>query len=56
MPDEGSRALMNKTIAFFEKMGKARILDDYSKKVWYREFVEFIGKEQIFAKLLTPRE
>jgi len=56
MPDEGSRALMNKTIAFFEKMGKARILDDYSKKVWYREFVEFIGKEQIFAKLLTPKE
>ncbi|MDH4269504.1 MAG: acyl-CoA dehydrogenase, partial [Dehalococcoidia bacterium] len=51
--DERSRAIMNKTIAFFEKMGKTRILDDYNKKVWYREFVEFIGKEQIFAKLLT---
>jgi acyl-CoA dehydrogenase len=56
MADEGSRAIMNNTIAFFEKMGKARILDDYTKKVWYREFVEFIGKEQIFAKLLTPKE
>lgn len=56
MADEGSRAIMNNTIAFFEKMGKARILDDYSKKVWYREFVEFIGREQIFAKLLTPKE
>jgi len=56
MADEGSRAIMNKTIAFFEKMGKARILDDYTKKVWYREFVEFIGKEQIFAKLLTPKQ
>ncbi|HJX68602.1 MAG TPA: acyl-CoA dehydrogenase family protein [Dehalococcoidia bacterium] len=56
MADEGSRAIMNKTIAFFEKMGKARILDDYSKKVWYSEFVEFIGKEQIFARLLTPKE
>jgi len=56
MADEGSRAVMNKTIAFFEKMGKARILDDYTKKVWYREFVEFIGKERIFAKLLTPKE
>jgi acyl-CoA dehydrogenase len=54
--DEGSRAIMNKTIAFFEKMGKTRILDDYNKKVWYSEFVEFIGKEQIFAKLLTPKE
>jgi acyl-CoA dehydrogenase len=56
MVDEGSRAIMNKTIAFFEKMGKARILDDYNRKVWYREFVDFIGKEQIFAKLLTPKE
>jgi acyl-CoA dehydrogenase len=56
MTDEGSRAIMNKTIAFFEKMGKARILDDYTKKVWYREFVEFIGKEQIFARLLTPKQ
>jgi acyl-CoA dehydrogenase len=56
MADEGSRAIVNNTIAFFEKMGKARILDDYDKKVWYSEFVEFIGKEQIFAKLLTPKE
>jgi acyl-CoA dehydrogenase len=56
MADEGSRAIMNNTIAFFEKMGKAKVLDDYSKKVWYSEFVEFIGKKQIFAKLLTPKE
>ncbi|MGA2671298.1 MAG: acyl-CoA dehydrogenase family protein [Dehalococcoidia bacterium] len=56
MADEGSRAIMNNTIAFFEKMGKARVLDDYDKKVWYSEFVKFIGKEQIFAKLLTPKE
>jgi acyl-CoA dehydrogenase len=56
MADKGSRAIMNKTIAFFEKMGKARILDDYNKKIWYSEFVEFIGREQIFAKLLTPKE
>ncbi|MFO8162967.1 MAG: acyl-CoA dehydrogenase family protein [Desulfatiglandales bacterium] len=47
---------MDKTIAFFEKMGKERLLDDYNKKVWYKEFVDFIGKEQIFAKLLTPKE
>ncbi|MBE0431785.1 MAG: acyl-CoA dehydrogenase [Dehalococcoidia bacterium] len=56
MADEGSRTIMDKTIAFFEKMGKARILDDYNKKVWYREFVDFIGREQIFAKLLTPKD
>ena len=54
MADPGSRAIMEKTISFFEKMGKKRLLDDYTKKVWYSEFVEFIGKERIFSKLLTP--
>jgi len=47
---------MQKTIDFFENMGKTRLLDDYNKKVWYKEFVDFIGREQIFAKLLTPKE
>ena len=56
MSDKGSKAIMDKTIAFFEKMGKTRITEDYNKKVWYREFVDFIGKEQIFAKLLTPSQ
>jgi acyl-CoA dehydrogenase len=56
MADEGSRAIMEKTIDFFENMGKAQLLDDYNKKIWYKEFVDFIGKEQIFAKLLTPKE
>jgi len=56
MADKGSKAIMDKTIAFFEKMGKTRLLDDYNKKVWYREFVDFIGKEQIFSKLLTPKQ
>jgi len=56
MADEGSLAVMEKTIDFFENMGKVRLLEDFNKKVWYKEFVYFIGKEQIFAKLLTPKE
>ncbi|MGC9325900.1 MAG: acyl-CoA dehydrogenase family protein [Desulfomonilia bacterium] len=56
MADEGSKAIMEKTVAFFENMGKERLLDDYNKKVWYREFIDFLGREQIFAKLLTPKE
>ncbi len=56
MSDKGSRAIMDKTIAFFEKMGKTRITEDFNKKVWYKEFVDFIGREQIFAKLLTPSQ
>lgn len=56
MADEGSRAIMDKTIAFFEDFGKTRLTEDFNKKTWYREFVDFIGKEQIFAKLLTPSQ
>jgi len=57
MADEGSQAILDKTVAFFETtMGKAKLLDDFNKKVWYREFVDFLGREQIFAKLLTPKQ
>ena len=54
--DAGSRAIMDKTIAFFENMGKTRLTEDFNRKVWYRGFIDFIAREQIFAKLLTPRE
>ncbi len=54
MADKGSQAILDKTIAFFEKMGKTKLTEDFNKKVWYREFVDFIAREQIFAKLLTP--
>ncbi len=53
--DAGSRAIMEKTVAFFEAMGKARLTEDFNRKVWYRGFVDFIGAERIFCKLLTPR-
>ena len=56
MADEGSRSIMNKTIHFFETMGKTKLTEDFNKKVWYREFIDFLGQEQIFAKLLTPKE
>ena len=56
MADAGSRAIMDKTIAFFEKMGKTRLTEDFNQRVWYREFLDFLKKEQVFAKLLTPKE
>src|SRR4030042_4427810 len=55
MIDENSRTIMTKTIQFFETMGKARLLEDFNKKAWYQEFVDFIKKERIFSKLLTPK-
>ncbi len=57
MSDEGSKAIMEKTIEFFEtRMGKTRLTEDYWSRIWYREFIDFIKKEQIFYKLLTPKK
>jgi acyl-CoA dehydrogenase len=56
MQDQGSRDIMDKTIAFFEGMGKTRLTEDYWKHIWYKDFIEFLKKERIFSKLLTPKE
>ncbi len=52
--DEVSRQIMQKTLAFFENKGKAKLKEDDHARVWYEEFLDFIGKEKIFATLLTP--
>ena len=54
--DQESREIMKKTINFFEKKGKIKLKEDYHGKVWYGDFLEFVKKERIFARLLTPRE
>jgi acyl-CoA dehydrogenase len=53
-PDETSRQMMLKTIAFFEEKGKQKIKADDHKRVWYADFLEFQKKEKLFATLLTP--
>ena len=53
-PDEASRQMMLKTIAFFEEKGKRRVKEDDQKRIWYADFIEFQKKEGLFANLLTP--
>jgi len=53
-PDDESREIMQQTIAFFEKRGKARLKADDRERVWYADFLAFIKENQIFARLLTP--
>lgn len=53
-PDEASRLIMRKTIAFFEEKGLGRVKDDDHAAVWYDDFLDFQRKEGIFATLLTP--
>ncbi len=53
-PDDASREIMRKTIAWFEKRGKYQIKADDHARAWYGDFLEFIKDEKIFATLLTP--
>ncbi len=53
-PDERSREIIQKTIAFFEAKGKAAIKRDYHARTWYADFLEFVRKERVFATLCTP--
>ena len=54
-PDKESRNIMLKTIQFFENKGKIRLKNDDHDRVWYQDFLDFVKKEEIFAKLLTPK-
>jgi acyl-CoA dehydrogenase len=54
--DERSRAIMLKTIEFFEKRGKKRLKADDHARAWYAEFLEFVKCEELFFSLLTPTE
>ena len=53
-PDKASKEIMEKTIEFFETKGLGSIKKDDQERIWYKEFLDFLAKEQIFAKLLTP--
>jgi acyl-CoA dehydrogenase len=52
--DNRSRDIMLKTIDFFENKGLKSIKDDDHKRVWYREYLDFIKENKVFATLLTP--
>ncbi|BCZ21327.1 acyl-CoA dehydrogenase [Mycobacterium senriense] len=53
-PDRRSGEIMAATVDFFESRGKARLKTDDHERVWYSEFLDHIGRERIFASLLTP--
>lgn len=55
-PDRRSADIMAATVDFFETRGKARLKSDDHERVWYSEFLDHIGRERIFASLLTPKE
>lgn len=52
--DEKTKEMMVKTIEFFENKGKRKLKKDDHERVWYADFLDFVKKEKIFARLLTP--
>ncbi len=52
--DQEFQDIILKTIQFFETKGLQKVRDDDTHRVWYADFLEFVKKEKIFAKLLTP--
>jgi acyl-CoA dehydrogenase len=53
-PDRRSGEIMAATVDFFESRGKARLKSDDHDRVWYSDFLDHVGRERIFASLLTP--
>ncbi|OBG20621.1 acyl-CoA dehydrogenase [Mycobacterium sp. 852002-51057_SCH5723018] len=53
-PERRSGEIMAATVDFFESRGKARLKSDDHDRVWYSDFLDHIGRERIFASLLTP--
>ena len=49
--DRETREIILKTIGFFENKGLKRIKKDDQEMIWYDDFLEFIKREQVFAKL-----
>lgn len=45
---------MAATVDFFESRGKARLKHDDHERAWYSDFLDHVGRERIFASLLTP--
>jgi alkylation response protein AidB-like acyl-CoA dehydrogenase len=51
--DHATRSLLRATIDWFEHRGKETLLRNYRECVWYADFLEFVAKEHLFAKMGT---
>ncbi len=52
--DAASSSLLEKTVQFFEKKGKARLREDDLNRTWYADFLDFSKREGLLATFLTP--
>src|SRR4051794_31196415 len=52
--DAATQRVFRVTIDWFEAKGKAAVTAEVQTDVWYDDFIEFLGRERVFATLLTP--
>ncbi|MFB9931480.1 acyl-CoA dehydrogenase [Amycolatopsis halotolerans] len=52
--DPETQRLLRATIDWFESRGKRRLAEAYRDREFYADFLEFAGKEGLFATFLTP--
>ncbi|WP_442239020.1 acyl-CoA dehydrogenase family protein [Rhodococcus sp. TAF43] len=52
--DPNTRRLLRATIDWFEARGKRRLLQDDLHAIWTGDFLDFAGREGLFATFLTP--
>ena len=52
--DPESRRVLLATIEWFESRGKGVLKEHDRDRVWYEDFLEFVKRERVFARLLTP--
>lgn len=52
--DPNTRRLLRATIDWFESRGKRKLLQEDLHAVWPRDFLDFVGREKLFATFLTP--
>jgi acyl-CoA dehydrogenase len=52
--DARSHEVMEKTVAFFENRGREKLLEEFYDREWYADFLEYAGREGLFATICTP--
>src|SRR5829696_4977617 len=52
--DAATQRVFHATIDWFESKGKAAVTAEVHTDVWYDDFIDFLGRERVFATLLTP--
>lgn len=54
--DAQTADLLRSVIAFFEGKGKATLKAEYHEGEWYTDFIEFLGRQELFATFATPAD